>query len=97
MRTDKAKVIKYYKSKYPDVFVEEIYVPKKDFTVIKNIDIYNDKLKVSPFGTVTVEAEPEYFGKLTYVVYKENSTSWMLWDSKGTGKFDKRRQVNWSW
>lgn len=41
-------------------------------------------------------APPEALGKLVYVMYLEgNNKGWILWDSDGDGKFDKKRSIVW--
>jgi hypothetical protein len=96
-RKDNLTVMKFYKKIYTDVNVQEIFVPKPEFKVIKSATLISDRIQVDLPLKPSVTADPAYFGTLTYVIYKEGAVSWMLWDSNGDGKFDKRRKVNWVW
>lgn len=91
------KKVKFFRKRFASAYVEELYIPKKDFEYVQDISLEGNLVSVIVPGKPKIAASSDYFGVLTYVVYKSADKSYMLWDSDGDGTFDKRKEVVWDW
>ncbi len=96
-RPDGLKEVEFYIEKYYESNVIEFYVPKKEFSLVLSVVPNENSLIVKFKDKPSVDGPPKSLGVLTFVVYREDEKSWMLWDSDGDGIFDKRRLVMWNW
>lgn len=96
-RKDNLKEVEFYIAKYYQTSVIEFYKPKPGYDLVLNAMISENNVVVKFKDKPALEAPPSALGTLSYVVYREDEKSWMLWDSDGDGVFDKRRLITWNW
>ena len=95
-RTDGLKEVEFFTANYYDAKVIEYYEPLPDYRLIKDFATIGQNIELQLKGKPNVSAPPEALGKLVYVMYLEgNNKGWILWDSDGDGKFDKKRSIVW--